>query len=188
MDTKRVELDDRVRLAHMKLSTKAHIVLAEIVNNNGFRIGAEIGVLKGRTLFGLLDLCPNLAMYGVDQWEHIPYRDDELAETYTHFDFDAMERKVRVKAASYGLRCAIIKGDSAEQAARVHNGSLDFVFIDADHTEAGITRDIDAWYPKVRSGGMVLGHDCHWPTVKRVIDARFPGWKDYGEAVWGIRK
>jgi hypothetical protein len=52
--------------------------------------------------------------------------------------------------------------------------------------EHEVERDIRAWAPKVRSGGLVLGHDCHWITVKRVIDRLCPGWRDEGEAVWSI--
>jgi hypothetical protein len=71
-------------------------------------------------------------------------------------------------------------------ACSVRPFSLDFVFIDGDHTEAGVERDIRAWVPIIRPGGWLLGHDHHWATVRRVIDRLCPGWTDEGEAVWSI--
>ena len=45
------------------------------------------------------------------------------------------------------------------------------MFIDADHTEAAVLSDIEAWTPKVRSEGFVIGHDIDWPSVRRAVEA-----------------
>lgn len=183
-----VPLSDRKRLAHLVKSTRQHEVLLRLVHDHAWRIGAEIGVLRGKTLFALLDGAEQLTMFGVDQWKRLPLRDDENAETYHDFDMQALSDQVMCKAARYGGRCMILKGSSPAMAEKIDDGSLDFVFIDGDHTEIGVTRDILAWAPKVTRSGMVLGHDCHWTTVKRVIDRLCPGWISYGEAVWGIAR
>lgn len=186
MGAAELHLSDRVRLKHLIRSTKQHLVLDRLVKTHGWTRGAEIGVLRGKTLFYLLDNNPALIMYGVDQWQHLPLRPDENAETYVDFDMGLLAREVVLEAARYrGDRCRILCGDSVLMSDHVDAGSLDFVFIDGDHTAAGIARDIGAWAPKVRAGGTVLGHDCHWSTVRGVIDALCPGWIDYGEAVWG---
>jgi len=39
------------------------------------------------------------------------------------------------------------------------DGSLDFVWIDGDHSEEAVRADINAWLPKVRNGGWLGGHD-----------------------------
>jgi len=145
-------------------------------------------VLKGKTLFSLLEACPDLKMTGVDQWQQLSLRNVDCAETYNQFNMNHMRLKVEQKARAYGHRCRILAGDTVKMAEKVLFGSLDFVFIDADHTEAGVRRDIEAWVPKVRKGGMILGHDLSWPTVKKVIDEVFPGWTDFGEEVWGVVK
>ncbi len=36
---------------------------------------------------------------------------------------------------------------------------LDFVYIDGDHSYEGVLADIDAWWPLIRSGGFLCGHD-----------------------------
>ena len=182
-----MELSDRKRLAHLVRSTRQHEVLIRLVRERGWQVGAEIGVLKGKTLFAMLDACPRLTMYGVDQWQRLPLRDSENAETYKDFPMPEIAAGVMARALGYGGRCMILKGDSAAMAGHLDDGTLDFVFVDGDHTEAGVERDIRAWSPKVRAGGMLLGHDNHWTTVRRVIDRVCPGWKDYGEAVWGVQ-
>ncbi len=186
MDQTTLELSDRKRLAHLVRATQQHRILSWLVQERGWLCGAEIGVLKGKTLFALLDANPALSMIGVDQWQRLPLRKDENAETYADFDMAALGKAVKAKATKYGDRCRIIEADSAQAAKYVDVFSLDFVFIDGDHTEAGVERDIRAWLYAVRPGGMLLGHDCHWSTVRRVIDRLCPGWVDYGEAVWGV--
>lgn len=52
-----------------------------------------------------------------------------------------------------------IKSDSVEAASFYEDNSLDFVFIDADHRYEGCKKDIEAWYPKVKDGGILAGHD-----------------------------
>jgi predicted O-methyltransferase YrrM len=67
----------------------------------------------------------------------------------------------------YPNRVEVLHGPSVEMAKRVEDGSLDFVFIDADHRYEFVVEDIKAWFPKVRSGGTLCGHDYG--------DPRFPG-------------
>lgn len=61
------------------------------------------------------------------------------------------------------------------------DGTLDFVFIDAGHAYSDVSRDIDAWLPKVKQGGGVLaGHDyCDYVVngvpfgVRQAVNERF---------------
>jgi hypothetical protein len=42
--------------------------------------------------------------------------------------------------------------------------SVAFCFIDADHSYESVTADLRAWWPKVRPGGMLAGHDYRQPA------------------------
>ena len=64
-------------------------------------------------------------------------------------------------------RYRVIVGDSVEAAGQIQNGLLDFAFIDGDHTHEGVSRDLDAWWPKVRDGGLLCGHDWRHPRDRR---------------------
>ena len=63
------------------------------------------------------------------------------------------ESKARLGAE----RC--IKGNSVEVAKTFEDDSLDFVFIDAGHRYEEVKADLNAWFPKVRKGGVISGHD-----------------------------
>lgn len=67
-----------------------------------------------------------------------------------------------------------LKCESSEAAARFPDGFADFVFIDANHTREFVRRDIDAWLPKIKPGGIIAGHDYNYPhEVKEVVDDIF---------------
>lgn len=69
-----------------------------------------------------------------------------------------------------------IRQECSWEAARHYaDGSLDFVFIDADHGYNSVTRDIDAWRSKVKPGGIFAGHDytVEIPDVIRAVNERF---------------
>lgn len=61
-----------------------------------------------------------------------------------------------------------VKLSSTQAAIQYKNQSLDFVFLDGDHSYAAVHEDILAWAPKVKSGGFIGGHDYGPPGL-------FPG-------------
>lgn len=83
----------------------------------------------------------------------------------------------------------------AEDSVRVSRGfpdrEFDAVFIDADHSYKAVMEDISAWYPKVKYGGIICGHDFDEEGVKRAVSEYFD---DYHELVktigrcWFLRK
>jgi beta-1,4-mannosyl-glycoprotein beta-1,4-N-acetylglucosaminyltransferase len=59
---------------------------------------------------------------------------------------------------------------SLEAAATYADASIDMVFIDAAHDYDSVHADILAWAPKVKSGGIISGHDFPHPPVRRAVD------------------
>jgi predicted O-methyltransferase YrrM len=62
------------------------------------------------------------------------------------------------------------RGISWEQAAAFEDASLDYVMIDADHAYEAVAKDIAAWLPKIRPGGILAGHD-YTPEIPGVCQA-----------------
>lgn len=61
------------------------------------------------------------------------------------------------------------QADSAESASTFEDGSVDFCFIDADHSATAVQKDIDSWWPKIKMGGFLGGHDYPSPPLKAVV-------------------
>lgn len=144
-------------------------------------VGAEIGVFAGELSRRLLSR-PDLTLYLVDSWtaehnERYANSDDFHATlSQSRQDYYATLTKHMVSFARD--RAKILRQDSLEAAKAIADGSLDFVFIDADHSYEGCKADIEAWLPKVREGGFIAGHDYEntdFPKfgVKRAVDERF---------------
>lgn len=156
-------------------------IVAKLVRAHGFTRGAEVGVRYGQSLRHLIANCPGLTMVAVDAWK--PQPNHPVGDTYADMNHAQNEAKVRQLAAETG-RVEILKGDSAEMAARVAYASLDFVFIDAGHDVMSVFRDIQAWWPKVRLGGMLFGDDYNWPSVAYVVDRMMHGHEVHENRVW----
>jgi hypothetical protein len=162
--------------------------LADLVNKERLARVAELGIWKGRTFLHLLTHCPQAVVIGVDAWKVRPENAGTPGgQTYSEWDMPGLERYVRERAAPFGARAVICKIETAEAALLVPDASLDLVFIDADHSEAGVTDDIANWTPKVKPGGYVTGHDRDWVTVRRVVDRVFPGHSAGPDNVWWIK-
>lgn len=147
-------------------------VISSIVHQCGFTQGAEIGVAYGKNLFNILDACPRLHMLAVDMWRPVDNVSDAGPKGlygYPKMPHELNEAAVRAGAGRFGERLTILKMESTEAAAQVADESLDFVFIDACHAREEAQRDIEAWRPKVREGGMIMGHDIHYPTVHDAV-------------------
>jgi len=69
----------------------------------------------------------------------------------------------------------VIPYDSAQASKLFNDGFLDFIFLDSSH-EYWETRDsIKAWYPKIKDGGILAGHDyILYPEVKLAVDELIP--------------
>lgn len=50
---------------------------------------------------------------------------------------------------------------------------FDFVFIDAGHDYESVKNDLESWYPKVKKGGIIAGHDIHAPGVAKAVNEFF---------------
>lgn len=150
------------------------------LQQNGCLRGAEIGVDRGALSGYLLTESPNLDLTMVDTWEVFPEDSDytksgDLVVKRTQAQRDAdLEETFRVTEHAAERR-HILRMWSRDAAELVPDGSLDFIFLDADHSYSGISSDIRLWASKVRKGGILSGHDYMIPFypqwgVTRAVD------------------
>ena len=141
-----------------------------IQNGKSEMIGAEIGVWKGDTSAYLLDNNPGLHMVGVDSYPTAPNADAELAAWgVTHWlwfkndaDAQAMYELTKSRFDGYGDRAKLVRSPSVEAAKLFSDELFDFVYIDGNHLYEQVKADIEAWTPKVRKGGWLIGDDFSW--------------------------
>ena len=118
---------------------------------------AEVGVRSGVNSAHILKYCPQIEILRAVDIAPITPNYEWILEL-DRFDF--------------------IEGDSADVAATFADETFDIVFVDADHSEASVRRDVAAWRPKVKKGGVLSGHDYgskNHPGVKIAVDDMFAG-------------
>lgn len=136
---------------------------------------AEIGVLNGEFAAVIQDCGPS-EQWMVDCWIAPPdYPVDGVTLMQINADYmRAYMGVLRAFAGCYGAH--VLRAFSQEAAPHFADGYFDVVYIDADHLDCG--SDIQAWWSKVKSGGVLAGHDyVDEPTsqepnrVKQDVDA-----------------
>jgi len=157
-------------------------IISDLVEKHNWEVGVEVGVKEGENLFFIMDHCPDLKMTGVDAWEKQLSEKD--GENYATWGMDDMHQRVLEKSEKYNGRVKILKSFSTDAANAFDDHSLDFVFIDAQHTYECLKADIKAWSPKLKDSGMLLGHDFHFPGIKKALDEVIPDWIQLENYVW----
>ena len=74
---------------------------------------------------------------------------------------------------------------TSKDASKYVPKNLDFVYIDGDHRYETTKQDIEIYYPKVREGGFISGHDFvegRAPGVVKAVSSYFK--TDFQSAVW----
>lgn len=74
--------------------------------------------------------------------------------------------------AGVGSSVRLVPATTVEASA-AWIGPIDYLYIDADHSELAVEADLHAWWPHVRSGGLIVGDDyghALFPGVQRAWD------------------
>lgn len=78
-------------------------------------------------------------------------------------------------------------GDSKDLYNNFQDETIDFLFLDGDHTYKGVKKDLELWFSKVKKRGIIAGHDYNEATcgVKQAVDEYFLfGAKSYTGGCW----
>lgn len=120
--------------------------------------GVEVGVLFGEYSKHLLTYWPGHLTL-VDPW--LNQNPSEYLDGCNACDMNAAYQKTLDAVAAFGSRSTILRSFSEFAAAAVTDASLDFVYIDANHKEPAVTQDMRLWWEKIRSSGILAGHDFY---------------------------
>jgi predicted O-methyltransferase YrrM len=125
--------------------------LAPLFATLGYKRGAEIGVAQGTYSKILCSAIPGLELFCVDAYTAYERTSQRICD----------ERYAKAKQSLLGHNVHFVVKPSLEASYDFEDGSLDFVYIDGDHTFDGAMTDLIQWSKKVRSGGIVSGHDYY---------------------------
>lgn len=162
-------------------------ILAGWANEFNWTLGAELGVSDGQTHIYLLEHCPKLSMVGVDIW-NLPVKQGATFSNEKCGCFhclatkagrrannvEAREAMARAGGAKFPGRSFLYKEATQTAGRHVAEASLDFVFVDGDHSMEGVRGDVQAWMSKVKPGGRVCGHDINMKSVRDGVAAVLP--------------
>jgi hypothetical protein len=135
--------------------------------------GVEVGVCQGIFSANLLSLWPGF-LYCVDPWAKILGYEEQ-------YDHDANYESALQRLKEFEGRYEIYRQTSLNAAKAFEPESLDFVYLDANHSYEAVRDDINAWWPKVKPGGMLAGDDYG------IVEQQ---WVDFGHGRvrFGVRK
>jgi predicted O-methyltransferase YrrM len=149
-------------------------------------VGVEIGVLGASGTVAMLNRMPNLKLYAIDPWEHIEGKNFEAERDQEYHDYNYVESINRT--AEFGDRVMLMKMTS-DEAFKLLPGPYDFIWIDGDHSEDQVRKDVQKWKTKIKPGGIIGGHDYQISYIAQIVKEElgevnlgddFVWWKVYG--------
>lgn len=126
----------------------------------------EVGSWMGRSLACVaLSLPADCTVIAVDTFEgelEIPL---QYVKEHGSVKPIFMENMGEVLKLRPDIKLIVIDKLSVEAAREVADKSCDVIFIDANHTKEAVKADLEAWSPKLKSDGLMCGHDISDPGV-----------------------
>jgi len=161
---------------------------------NGPAHFVEIGSYKGRSSsFMAVEIAnsgKDIKFDCVDTWEGSPEHQLggilEDADVVNDTMFDVFKKNMEPVNGYYNT----LRMTSVEASKLYEDNSLDFVFIDADHQYESVVEDILSWFPKVKNGGIIGGHDYHLgaPGVIQASRQILKGVRSIGDCWYAVVK
>ena len=153
--------------------------------------GVEVGVLEGQNAEEALKWNPEIKeLTLIDPW--LMFKDiiGEL-DVFDQAAFDNIYLRVKNKFINNPI-VKIIRKPSVEAAKDFKDESLDFVYLDDDHTEKAVRAGLSAWMPKLKQGGLMGGHDSYESSVQGALvnffKEEYPGYFETKLNSWWFYK
>lgn len=132
-------------------------------NRSVILTAVEVGTWRGDFAQAICDSLQPAHFYAVDPFElYDGYTDKpDVNEFANQQNLDKLADRVaaRVKGMNGGRPSELIRKQGKDAATHFADNSVDFIYIDADHKYDAVKADIATWFPKLKSGGVLCGHD-----------------------------
>lgn len=153
-------------------------VMIDFILERRIRIFAEIGVDRGAMVKRVLRAVGGEMheYWAIDRFAWPSWR------AYKNADPAGQELRYEIvcRMMTYFPILHVVRMDAAKSAKLFRDGYFDAVFLDAGHVYQTTAKEIDAWLPKIKKGGVFAGHDYgfeHSKGVTRAVNEKFPNAK-----------
>ena len=155
----------------------------------------EIGVWAGRSTMALCcGAVPSASViHAIDHFQGSPGEDTHHSRVKTKEGSELLEREARNNLGQW-LRIGLLqlhRSHSAAATALIAESTpvIDMLFLDGGHDFESVDLDLDCWYPLLERGGLICGHDRHWPGVHKAITKNFGTRIDHGPgSIWYVTR
>jgi len=138
---------------------KTRLEFHKLINRLDYKIAAEIGTYRGEFAEYLLEETDLELLYVIDPWTFQSSEEYEDAANHSQSMHDHYYQECMKRLRRFKDRLGVRKEFSPQAAEQFDDRTFDFVYIDGNHSYKTVKADLEAWYPKVRPGGMLAGHD-----------------------------
>ncbi len=157
-------------------AVKYYGVLSKIINDNNYKIVAEVGIGYGTHAKYVLKTTNIDRLFLIDPMRYYPndlFVEDILkctsAKPNNHFN--EMHELINNELHEWKDKYTWFRVGSLDVTNdQIADGSLDCVFVDGDHSYDAVKKDLPFWWKKVRSGGKLLGDDYWMKDVALAVN------------------
>lgn len=123
----------------------------------------EVGTHRGAFALQLLIKWNGKLLNCIDPWENLPEYIEQSGTLYGGETREDDLKHCKKILKPYDDRKLLHRGTSAKTSEKFIDNELDFVYLDGNHEPPYVLQDIQLWWPKVKPGGILAGHDflCH---------------------------
>lgn len=118
--------------------------------------GAEIGVAYGGNSVSLLKITNPIKLHLIDCWE-VQVGEFEVDHNNKANHEERYQSVINLFGKNPVVQIHRMFSFAASQM--FEDNYFDWIYIDANHMKDGFRQDVECWYPKVKSGGIISGHD-----------------------------
>lgn len=129
--------------------------IESLYKNKTFDLLVEIGVYKGESTLELLNNANIKRYVGIDPYEQ--YQEYEHDDT-NQYTTDQLYNTVKEKFKGF-KQLELIRKYSSDAVDMFKDNSIDFLFVDGNHSYKYVLEDLEKYYPKVKKGGIISGDD-----------------------------
>lgn len=144
----------------------------------------EVGVWLGQSAIFMASQIAksgkDIQFFAVDPWNRMDFYQNNFQKHLAHVHSRGGSPRAafnrNVQESGLGHLIHPVQMNSIDFARTLEDRSVDFAFLDGDHTFLGLLADLRAWWPKIKPGGYLAGHDYkrwRYPGVRWAVNLFF---------------